>query len=61
LSPEWANRRYKPEALWGYQPVKKPSEDPRTKDEHPMDALLAVKSPRRRRMRARSSAAPRLI
>jgi mono/diheme cytochrome c family protein len=24
LSPEWANRRYKPESLWGYQPVKKP-------------------------------------
>ena len=24
LSPEWANRRYKPEGLWAYQPVKKP-------------------------------------
>jgi hypothetical protein len=23
LSPEWANRRYKPEALWGYQSVRK--------------------------------------
>jgi mono/diheme cytochrome c family protein len=22
-SPEWTNRRYKPESLWGYQPVKK--------------------------------------
>ncbi|HRH97065.1 MAG TPA: DUF1549 and DUF1553 domain-containing protein, partial [Prosthecobacter sp.] len=44
LSPEWANRRYKPEALWGYQSVRKP-EVRMTNDEHPIDALLAVKSP----------------
>lgn len=44
LTPEWANRRYKPEALWGYQPVRKP-EIRMTKDEHPVDALLAVKNP----------------
>ncbi|MBI2946204.1 MAG: PSD1 domain-containing protein [Verrucomicrobia bacterium] len=24
LSPEWTNRKYKPEALWAYQPVRKP-------------------------------------
>ncbi|MDB6004164.1 MAG: Planctomycete cytochrome, partial [Prosthecobacter sp.] len=40
LSPEWAARRYKPEGLWAYQPVKKPIVKP---DEHPVDALLAVK------------------
>ncbi len=25
LSPEWTNRKYKPEGLWAYQPVKKPA------------------------------------
>ncbi len=25
LSPEWTNRRYKPENLWAYQPVRKPA------------------------------------
>lgn len=44
LSPEWANRRYKPESLWGYQPVKKPALK-MTKDEHPVDALLALHQP----------------
>jgi hypothetical protein len=44
LSPEWANRRYKPEALWGYQPVRKPSLQ-NQKHVHPVDALLAVKEP----------------
>lgn len=44
LSPEWAERRYKPEALWGYQPVRKP-EIRMTNDEHPVDALLAVRYP----------------
>jgi len=44
LTPEWANRRYKPESLWGYQPVRKP-EIRMTNDEHPVDALLAVKEP----------------
>ncbi len=42
LSPEWASRRYKPEGLWAYQPVKKPTAKP---NEHPVDALLAVKDP----------------
>ena len=45
LSPEWANRRYKPESLWGYQPVKKP-EIRNPKSEHPVDALLALQLPK---------------
>ena len=44
LSPEWASRRYKPEALWGYQPVRKP-EIRMTNAGHPVDVLLAVKNP----------------
>ncbi|WP_395752088.1 PSD1 and planctomycete cytochrome C domain-containing protein [Prosthecobacter sp.] len=42
LSPEWANRRYKPEGLWAYQPVKKPAVPA---GKHPVDALLDVKAP----------------
>jgi mono/diheme cytochrome c family protein len=41
LSPEWTNRRYKPEGLWAYQPVKKPLV--KAAEGHPVDALLAVK------------------
>ncbi len=41
LSPEWANRRYKPEGLWAYQPVKKPA----TKSLNPIDDLLALHMP----------------
>lgn len=44
LSPEWANRRYKPEALWAYQPISKP-EIPTKKHLHPVDVLLAVENP----------------
>jgi hypothetical protein len=44
LSPEWANRRYKPESLWGYQPVKKPVLHA-SASVHPIDELLAVKDP----------------
>ena len=44
LTPEWAGRRYKPESLWAYQPVKKP-EVQTAKSEHPVDVLLAVKDP----------------
>ncbi|MDB6005480.1 MAG: Planctomycete cytochrome [Prosthecobacter sp.] len=40
LSPEWASRRYKPEGLWAYKPVKKPAVPA---DKHPVDALLDVK------------------
>lgn len=48
LTPEWANRRYKPEALWGYQPVRKPDLETMRqgdKEKHPVDVLLAVKEP----------------
>ncbi|MCF7788160.1 MAG: PSD1 and planctomycete cytochrome C domain-containing protein [Prosthecobacter sp.] len=41
LSPEWANRRYKPEGLWAYQPVKKPA----TKSPNPIDELIAMHMP----------------
>lgn len=44
LSPEWANRRYKPEALWAYHPVSKPKIHV-GKELHPVDALLAVEHP----------------
>jgi mono/diheme cytochrome c family protein len=44
LSPEWANRRYKPEGLWGYQPVRKP-EVPDSIQQHPIDALIELRMP----------------
>ncbi len=44
LTPEWANRRYKPESLWGYKPVKKPVLSAQSAG-HPIDELLAVKNP----------------
>jgi mono/diheme cytochrome c family protein len=44
LSPEWANRRYKPEGLWGYQPVRKP-EFADAASRHPIDALIALRMP----------------
>jgi hypothetical protein len=44
LSPEWANRRYKPENLWAYQPVRKPNIQPKAKGRE-IDALLAMKMP----------------
>ncbi len=43
LSPDWANRRYPPAALWGYQPVKKPA--PPATAPHPIDALLSLHLP----------------
>ena len=40
LSPEWTDRKYKLDALWGYQAVKKP--ECRTKNnESPVDVLLS--------------------
>jgi cytochrome c553 len=39
LSPDWANRRYKPEALWAYQPVRKP-------DAKSIDELIALRLPK---------------
>ncbi|MCB1208531.1 MAG: PSD1 domain-containing protein [Verrucomicrobiales bacterium] len=44
LSPEWANRRYKSEGLWGYQPVKKPAISAKN-GESPIDALIALRMP----------------
>jgi mono/diheme cytochrome c family protein len=44
LSPEWAGRRYKPEGLWAYQPVKKP-DLALAKGTHPIDALIAQHLP----------------
>ena len=43
LSPDWANRRYPAAALWGYQPVKKPT--PPATAPHPIDALLSMHLP----------------
>ncbi len=52
LSPEWTNRKYKPDGLWAYQPVKKPSvpsvmriENRKSKIENPIDAFIAAKMP----------------
>jgi mono/diheme cytochrome c family protein len=42
LSEQWTNRRYKPENLWPYQPVRKPAVPA---GENPIDALLAIKRP----------------
>jgi mono/diheme cytochrome c family protein len=39
-SADWTNRKYKPEGLWGYQPVKKPF--PRHPETHPVDEFLQV-------------------
>lgn len=46
LSPEWNNRRYKPEDLWAYQPLKKPAVPARPSQKpagNPIDAFLGVK------------------
>ncbi len=43
LSEEWSNRKYKPEGLWAYQPVRKPS--PPAGQGHPIDAFIAAKLP----------------
>ena len=47
LSPEWTNRRYKPEGLWAYQPVKKDKEMGRQGDgeRNPIDVFIAAKMP----------------
>jgi len=41
LSPDWTNRRYQPEHLWAYQPLRKPAM-PDTKG-NPIDAFLLAK------------------
>ena len=43
LSPEWTNRKYKPEGLWAYQPVKKPT--PVANQGNPVDAFIMAKMP----------------
>ncbi len=43
LAAEWTNRKYKPEGLWAYQPVKKPT--PPVASGNPIDALIAAKMP----------------
>ena len=44
LSEDWANRKYKPEALWAYQKVTKPSA-PNVGAKHPIDAFLNTQLP----------------
>ena len=43
LAPEWTNRKYKPEGLWAYQPVKKPAAP--GAGGNPIDAFLAARMP----------------
>ncbi len=47
LSTEWTNRRYQPEGLWAYQPVKavRMADLAWRKGENPVDALLAKQMP----------------
>ncbi len=49
LAAEWTNRRYKPENLWAYQPLKKPSApqigNRQSPIANPIDAFLAAKFP----------------
>jgi mono/diheme cytochrome c family protein len=56
LSPEWANRKYKPEGLWAYQPVRTPDLETRgsgdketirqgDKERNPIDTLITAKMP----------------
>lgn len=43
LSPEWTNRKYKPEGLWAYQPLNKPM--PPNSEVNPIDAFIAARMP----------------
>ena len=46
LSAEWTDRKYKPENLWAYQPLKAaipPNFDPRSGDRNPIDLLIDAK------------------
>ncbi|MDP5006864.1 MAG: hypothetical protein NWQ35_13485, partial [Verrucomicrobiales bacterium] len=59
LSPEWANRKYKPEGLWAYQPVRQigvmeygsdavsntPALHKSIPPPHPIDTLITAKMP----------------
>ncbi|MFN0120989.1 MAG: PSD1 and planctomycete cytochrome C domain-containing protein, partial [Blastocatellia bacterium] len=44
LSPDWTNRKYKPEGLWAYQPAPRPVVKPPA-NRNPIDALLAARLP----------------
>ena len=44
LSADWTNRRYKPEGMWAYQPVRKPAVTPRVA-QNPIDHFIAAKLP----------------
>ncbi len=43
LSADWTNRKYKPEGLWAYRPVTKPTAP--VAGGHPIDAFVAAKMP----------------
>ncbi len=46
LAPEWTNRRYQPENLWAYQPVRKPAVNgQQSAASNPVDTFLAAKFP----------------
>ena len=49
LGAEWTNRKYKPEGLWAYQPLKKPvvpeSSKLKAQTANPIDAFLNAKMP----------------
>lgn len=46
LSPEWTGRKYKPDSLWAYQPLKKIDvSEAITFDKHPIDLLIAKRMP----------------
>jgi mono/diheme cytochrome c family protein len=49
LGAEWTNRKYKPENIWAYQPLKKPAvpaiQKPKLKSENPIDAFLVAAFP----------------
>jgi len=48
LSQEWSNRKYKPDGLWAYQPVRRPDVETRRQgdeERNPIDSLIAKKLP----------------
>ena len=46
-SPEWTSRRYKPDSLWGYQPVKRiEASDMADTEMNPIDTFIAAKMPK---------------
>ncbi|WP_414660576.1 PSD1 and planctomycete cytochrome C domain-containing protein [Horticoccus sp. 23ND18S-11] len=45
LSEDWTHRRYKPEGMWAYQPVRKPAVPSVAQSDHPIDAFIAHKLP----------------